>query len=292
MTHEIYGAEIPLDMYGPTLFNYRHIYRGFPGRNNLTAPISMQVQDLDFEFGVDFVIPPETIYPQDQEFYLLDAPRCSLLELDIEWGQVINIVDGGTAANMALTDFGLTTGNPSVDVEVIQVLDKEDLPLTALVKRMSFELDTSGSPFPVTNDKIRDLPTGETIRSLLLRQYTRSTTAGQPTAAALTYVDPVKPEVDSGISRIGVRVNEKYIKHARSWQNLREQMRDQFNLPACPIGFAMLEWVELGNVDRALFTQDFIEKRLRLDVAGSVVTQANQRTEMTLTTIRANPQLQ
>jgi hypothetical protein len=291
ITHEIFGAEVPLDMSGPALNLYRQFYKQTPMRNNTSLPIQNNVTNWNFDFMVDYIVPPENIFPADQEFYLLDLPRTSLAELDIEWGNPQNVIDG-TAGVVALGAFGTAgVGSPSVDVEVIQVLDKEDLPLTALVRRFTFEQDLSGTPFPVTNDKIRDLPLGESVRSYMIRQYTRSTVAGQTTALALTYLDPVNPEVDAGITRVGVRVNEKYIKQARSWQNLKEQNRDQHRVIHPPIGTAMLEYVEDGNIDRVLFTQDFVEKRSRLDLAGSVVTATNARAEITQTSIRPNPRL-
>ncbi len=289
MTHEIFGGEVLVDMYGPALYHLNELYQQSPNRANLSQPLSTQTNlASNFDFLVDFEFPPQNIFPADQEFYLLDAPRCSLLQLDLEWGNGVSVIQGGTTA---LTAFASGSGTPSVDLEMIQVLDKEDLPLTALCRRYSTELDISASPFPVTNDKIRDLPTGEAIRSVMFRQYIRDTTAGQPTSVAATILDPVNPEVDTGITRIGARVNEKFITHGRSWQNLRERNRDQFRVLAMPIGIGVLDWVEDGNVDRVLFTQDFVEKRLRLDIGGSVVTAANARAELTFTTIKPNPQM-
>lgn len=288
MTHEIFGTEIPLDMYGPSLYYYRSFYTGHPDRMNLSAPMTVQVQDTDFDFELSWQAPPELIFPADQEFYILDAPRCSLLELDIEWGNAAGPVEGGTTS---LTDIELTTGNPSVDIELVQVLDKEDLPLVALCKRVSSELDISATPFPVTNDKIQDLATGESIRSIMLKQYTRSTTAGQPTSVVATLLNPIKPEVDAGLTRIGVRVNEKYVRHWRTWPPLQAWNKKQYSMTAVPIGYGIIEFVDDGNIDRVLFTQDFVERRMRLDLAGSVVTGTSNRIERTLTTIRPNPRL-
>ncbi len=288
-THEIYAGEVLCDLYGPSLFHLQEFYQQAPNRINLSQPLSTQTNLVsNFDFLVDFEFPPQNIFPADQEFFLLDAPRASLLELDLEWGNGISVIQGGTTA---LTAFGSGSGTPSCDLEMIQILDKEDIPLTALCRRYSTELDISATPFPVTNDKIRDLPTGEAIRSILVRQYLRDTTAGQPTSAAATILDPINPEVDTGVSRVGVRVNEKYISHGRSWQNLRERNRDQYRLLAMPIGYGMLEFVEDGNIDRVLFTQDFVEKRSRLDIGGSVVTGTNARAELIFTTIKPNPQL-
>jgi len=200
-------------------------------------------------------------------------------------------MDGGTYANFA---YGSAqTGLPTVDAEVIQVLDQSHNPLTAMVRRQSREIDLSATPFPVTRDLIAQVPTGESIRSILLRQYTRDTTAGQPTSAALTLVDPINPAVDAGITDVGMRVNTKFIREWNSFPQLQDQNARDFGIPSgqWPLGVGVIEFVRNHDIDRVLFTQDFVTRRLQLDIAGTVVTQTAGRVELLTTSIKPNPQL-
>lgn len=287
-THEIYGSDTPLDLAGPTLFTYQEIYNSAPPRLNTSAPLTNQISTVDFEFIIPYQFPPENIFGRDQLAYLHDATRDSFLQLVITWGDPTDVVPGCTAT---LSAFGSGSGNPTCDVELIQVLDQETNPFTALVRRASKEVDLSGVPFPVTNDKVTDLPIGETIRSLLLKQYVRSTTAGVPTSEAASLVDPINPGVDAGLTMVGVRVGLNYIRRNLSWNNSKQVAVNQFRLHPFPLGYDILEWVDRGNIDRALFTQDFTTRRLSLDLAGTVITQSNGRLEITTTSIKPNPQI-
>lgn len=290
--HDIFGQDSPIDMPGPTLFTYREIYTGQPGTADVSPKLSIQNGTFDFVFQIDMQFPPELIAQAQVPYYLLDAPRCSLLQLNLDWGGAGGALpwDGNT---VALSAFASGSGSPTVDVEVIQVLDQANNPLTAMVRRQSREIDLSGSPFPVTADLITAVQTGESIRSVLLRQYTRDTTAGQPTSAALTLVDPVNTGVDAGITTVGMRVNTQFIRRWQSFPQLQDQnLRDyRVNAGAWPLGIGVIEFANKGNIDRVLFTQDFVTRRLQLDLAGTVVTQSNGRVELVTTSIKPNPQL-
>lgn len=285
MTHDIFKAQIICDMSGPSLYAYNQIYNGVTGRLEVTPLLSVNIGEYDYDFTLSVFFPPELIFPRDQEVYLLDGPRCSRLQAEIDWGSAASAIEGGTTA---LANFGQTTGNPEVDVEVEQVLDKEGLPHVALVQRLSLEETLAAA---LTDGRIRDLATGESVRSYMLKQYTRSLTAGQPTSVAATLLDPIENGVDAGLGRVSLRVNERAIRTWRGWQNLRDQNRKNFRLDAVPLGYAMIEFVEEGNIDRVLFTQDYVQRRLRLDLAGDVIAGANNRIEITTTSIKANPNL-
>lgn len=293
-THDIFGQDTPLDVPGPTLFVYREIYSDTPGPGTLDVNplLSLQNGSYDFVIGLDYQVPPEKIVQKQLPFFLLDAPRCSFLQLGIQWGGPgdASPMDGAT---YALTAFGSASGLPTVDVDVVQVLDQAHNPLTAMIRRQSREIDLSGTPFPVTRDLITQVPTGESIRSILLRQYIRDTTAGQPTSSALTLVDPINPGVDAGITDVGMRVNTKFIREWNSFPQLQDQNAQDTGMPpgAWPEGIGIIEFVRNHDIDRALFTQDFVTRRLQLDLAGTVVTQANGRVELLTTSIKPNPQL-
>lgn len=290
-SHDIYGNDTPLDVPGPTLFTYRELYSDTPGPGQLdvSTPLSLQNNSYDYQFTIDYQFPPENTLQKQWQFFLLDAPRTSLLQLVIQWGGpgAATWVDGAT---QTITAFGSGSGSPTVDIDVIQVLDQAHNPLTSMVRRVSREIDLSGSPFPVTRDLIVQLPTGESIRSVLLRQYVRDTTAGQPTSAALTLVDPVVT-TDSGISDVGIRVNSKFIREWNSFQALQEQNSQDLGLPTMPLGIGLIDFVTNRDIDRALFTQDFVTRRLQLDLAGTVVTQSNGRVELLTTSVKPNPQM-
>lgn len=292
-SHDIFGQDTPLDVPGPTLFTYREIYSDTPGPglNDVTPLLSLQNGSYDFVFGLDWQVPPEKLVQKQLPWFLLDAPRCSLLQLLITWGGSgdASAADGAT---QALTAFGSGSGSPTVDVDVLQVLDQANNPLTAMVRRQSREVDISGSPFPVSRDLILQVPTGEGIRSILARQYVRDTTAGQPTSAALTLVDPNLVS-DNGITDIGMRVGLNFIREWNTFQALQEQNAQDYGIsaPQWPLGTGVIEFVRNHDIDRQLFTQDFITRRLQLDIAGTVNTQSNGRVEFLTTTIKPNPQL-
>ena len=292
-THDIFGSDSPLDVPGPSLFAYREIYSDVPGpgTKDCSPLISPQVGIYNWLFQVDMQFPPEKIVQKQLPFYLLDAPRCSLLQAVIQWGGPNNasFMDGGTYANYAYASA--QAGLPTVDIEAIQVLDQVHNPLTAMVRRQSREIDLSGTPFPVTRDLIAVLPTGESIRSIMLRQYIRDTTAGQPTSAALTLLDPINPGVDAGITDIGMRVNTKFIREWNSFPQLQDQNSRDYGVQAWPLSIGVIEFVRNHDIDRVLFTQDFVTRRLQLDLAGTVVTQAAGRVELLTTSIKPNPQL-
>lgn len=292
-THDIFGQDTPLDVPGPTMFVYREIYSDVPGpgTKDVTPLLSAQNGVYNWLFQIDVQFPPEKIVQKQLPFYLLDAPRCSLLQAVIQWGGpgAGSFMDGGTYANFA---FGSAqSGTPTVDIEAIQVLDQAHNPLTAMVRRQSREIDLSATPFPVTRDLIAQVPTGESIRSILMRQYVRDTTAGQPTSAALSLVDPVNPGVDAGITDIGMRVNTKFIREWNSFPQLQDQNTRDYGVQAWPPGIGVIEFVRNHDIDRVLFTQDFVTRRLQLDIAGTVVTQAAGRVELLTTSIKPNPQL-
>lgn len=291
-THDIFGSDVPLDVPGPSLATYREIYNNSPGlaTQDTNPLLSLQNGTYDFVFFLDYQYPPEKIMQAQIPFYILDGPRCSALDLFIQWGgpNSASFVDGGT---LALTGYQGLTSLPTVDVDVVQVLDQTNNPLTAMVRRQSREIALSGSPFPVTRDLITAVQTGESIRSIMLRQYVMDTTAGQPTSAALTLVDPINPAVDPGITDIGMRVNTKFIREWNSFPQLQDQNIKDSGVSTWPNGIGIIEFVRNGDIDRVLFTQDFVTRRLQLDIAGTVVTQANGRCEFLTTSIKPNPQL-
>lgn len=293
-THDIFGGDTPLDAPGPSFLTYREIYNNGPSQYNsdVTPLLSLQNGTYDFIFFVDYQYPPEKIMQAQIPYFLLDAPRCSLLQLDILWGgpNSASFIDpSGTL--LTLTGYQGLTSLPVVDVDVIQVLDQANNPLTAMIRRQSREVALTGSPFPVTRDLILQLATGESIRSVFVRQYIQDTTAGQPTSAASSMVEPINPGVDAGITDIGMRVNTKFIREWTSFQALQAQNIKDYGVSQMPVGVGVIEFVRNGDIDRVLFTQDFVTRRLQLDLAGSVVTQANGRVEFLTTSIKPNPQL-
>lgn len=292
-THDIYSADTPVDVSGPAQFVYREIYSDVPGpgTKDTTPLLSAQNGAYNWLFQIDVQFPPEKIVQKQLPFFLLDAPRCTLLQAVIKWGgpNAASFMDGGTYANFAYNSA--QSGTPTVDVEAIQVLDQSHNPLTAMTRRQCREIDLSGTPFPVTRDIIAAIAPGESIRSIMLRQYVRDTTAGQPTSAALSLVDPINPAVDAGITDVGVRVGGTFIREYNSFPQLQDQNTRDYGVQAWPPGVGVLEFVRNHDIDRVLFTQDFTTRRLSLDIAGTVVTQANGRVELYTTSIKPNPQM-
>jgi len=106
-------------------------------------------------------------------------------------------------------------------------------------------------------------------------------------------VDPINPAVDAGITDIGMRVNTKFIREWNSFPQLQDQNARDFGIPSgqWPLGVGVIEFVRNHDIDRVLFTQDFVTRRLQLDIAGTVVTQTAGRVELLTTSIKPNPQL-
>lgn len=294
LNHQIFKAQTPLDVDGPTLAAYRQIYGGVPIFAQVDPTLSTAVGEYDFVFVLDYQHTPEIIFPADQQFFEMDAPRLTSYDLEIEWGNADSVVEGGTTS---LTNFGATTGSPEVDVELFEVLDRENLPLRSIIKRVASDdaLATAIGGAGANNVgrviATDTFPIGETIRSLLLKQYVRSATAGQPLTAVATLRDPVEPGVDNGLGVVMLRVNERPIQHYPSWQALRRENEMVYRSSPMPLGYGIIDFVQVANIDRVLFTSDFPEKRLRLDLAGSVVGVTDQRLERLFTTILDNPQI-
>src|SRR5260370_20753707 len=87
-THDIFGQDSPLDVPGPTMFVYREIYSDVPGPGTKdTSPLlSTQNGVYNWLFQIDVEFPPEKIVQKQLPFYLLDAPRCSLLQTVLKCG--------------------------------------------------------------------------------------------------------------------------------------------------------------------------------------------------------------
>ena len=295
--HEIYGQDTPLDMSGPSLFTYREFYRPGPGRLNTSIAITAQIATIDFEFQIDYDFVPEMIQAHDVPYFLHDAPRDSSLIATISWGSAKNVVQGSTSA---LTAFGSASGSPTCDITIEQVLDMLHSPLTSMYRRQSLLLDAS-APAVVDPNVITPLVTGETIRSLMIKQFVKETTAGLPPWQAATLVDPISPGAagvgDAGINVLGVKVGKNYIRKYANWQDLKEENRKDYGLVVVPSAYAMIDWAipptPGGNadIDRSLVTQDFITRRLALTLNGTLVTQANGQVEITTSSIKPNPQI-
>ena len=271
--HKNIGNREILNLEGVDLFRYAQFY-------NLVQPRA-EGGGLDFAIGeYDFdVMYPIAFWTQltnagGRKNTILDAPSFNHLQLDITWAGVTDFVTGGTTA---FTDFGGTTGNPSVTLHRrVALLGPEQIDFNpALIKRTYESVGLSSNAL---TDGIltRNLPIGNTLRSVMLKAGTRSGASG----AFATVSDAL-------ITRMKLKLSGEQIRDY-DWNAFgRINEVQQLMSLGCPVGYRLMEFVEEGDLDDGLITVDFGARGIEPALAVTSTSVADGRVNVITTEILA-----
>jgi hypothetical protein len=281
--HDIFGAKTIINLRGATLYRRAHMFYGVPP--TAATPIGPGIANWDviLHYSIPFVL--ESVDESEQWQTLLDAPRCSSLQLEIDFaaGRDYGVPAGATT--YVFTQFGGAAGTPELRVTKLIPLGLKGSPYTARVEKV----DVMNAIALAQTEQQRignEIPTGNTVRMLLLKQYTQDAGVAAPCAVAMTA--PVLVAAP-GMTSIRLLKDDTPIRSWDLWHDAEEECQLAKHLAAWPPGYVLIDFAEFGTLRDALLTQDYPANKSRLEFKGLINALATNSVDFGIDQVFANP---
>jgi hypothetical protein len=271
--HRNEGTREILSMEGSDLWNYALFY-GLVPPQAVGGGLNEQIGEYDFEVFYPISFAAELTDPSGKFHTILDAPSYDALQLDITWAALADFVTGGTTA---FSDFGVTTGVPTVTIlrEVALLGENQALFNPGWVRR-TFESVLLSSTGLTDGLITRNIPRGNVIRSIMLKQGTRAGASGLWTTVSNTI-----------LTRVRLKLSGQQIRD-HNWLPLQQINRmDYAIVGGVQTGYGVIEFVRDGDLDDGLQTVDLPARGVELQLTGDVTSTANARFQVITTEIIA-----
>ena len=215
--------------------------------------------------------PPRSLL-RDNLFGLQDFSIYSQVDLLLDFGTNPGaIASGFTGTTWTLTDFGLSTGSPTVQVHRECALPGKNAPINKFhyiysSKKIAIQA-VIGSTF--ADQKITDLNAGNMIRFIQMRQYAENASVDglmdQSAGASLARIGD-----NSNIGTYRVRVKVNGAEKARAfWPDLQERNRKDYSQTILmPQGYALFDWSNLGPMSDIFDARGFGVGAVRWELFG------------------------
>lgn len=284
--HEIFGSKMRVNRTGASLFRMYQAFNGTMGLNASTPALAvgMANYDLHLQLCLPFVLPG--LSERATIPFLLDAPRCGALNLEIDLAHGADLVQTGGATTWTWSAFG-GGGNPSLYVTLLQVNGLKHLPKTAMVAFLD-RVDSLAAANAIDNQIGNDLRLDGALARLWLKQYVQDA-AQQPTCAA-TMNSPDTPAA-SGLVHPQFFIDAKSIRDYRQWTQLEAENKQDRQLEAWPTGYGLVDFVEDGDLREIVPAGDLIKTGHKLGIGGLNNALANGQLETGWDLLYPNPQI-
>lgn len=271
-THRTRGFRELLNLEGVDLWNYASFY-------GLVQPwaegggLSEQIGEYDFSVFYPIVFHAELVNASGKFYTLLDAPQYDSLQMEITWAAATDFVAGGTTS---FTDFGGTTGNPTITVfRESPLLGAAAAKFSPGWMKRTFETLAFSSTGLTDGLITRNIPRGNTIRSIMLKAGARSAGSGFWTTVNDT----------SFLTRVRLKLSGALIRDL-DWLALGEVNRADYAMAGGPpVGYRIIEFVRDGDVDDGLITVDLPARGVEVQLTGDVTSLSNGRINVVTTEI-------
>jgi hypothetical protein len=284
MNHEIFGNKTFINLAGSTLYRRAHIFGGVPPTAIGGIAVGNAAYDCEVHYPIPFVV--ESVYESEQIGTLLDAPRCSSLQVEIDFGVGTDLVQTGGGTTYAFAAFG-GGGNPELTIEKLLPLGFKGSPLRPMVQK--FDVVNPIAAAQTEQQRIgNEIPTGDTIRMLMLKQYVQDAATAVPCAQTMT--SPVLAAA-AGMTSIQIKRNSQPIREYRRWRDCEFENQWRRRLAAWPAGYTLFDFAEFGTLNDALYTQDYPANKTRLEVSGLVNALAANVVEFIYDVVLPNPKM-
>jgi hypothetical protein len=219
----------------------------------------------DFRFRLIIPFVPYPCNLEEQTRYLLDVPNYDNLQFRVFWGSDKSILSGQTTAS-TFSAYGSGTGNPLLSVIVNRALggiEKFAGFVPGRVFRVFYEDTSSLITTTATGTKLRYLPKGYSLKSILLKtghKYT-SGNSGENAYDTLT---------DGALANIKLKNGSNEIFFYRDFYDMKENsqslMRGAVSVntpPALDAGYAVHEFAPIYfSSDADILSQAFDTRKL------------------------------
>lgn len=274
--HRAYGDQEILNLEGVDLWVHQAHYALCPPlalAGGLAAAVG--VYDFEVAYPVEFALPMTN---RRGKFYtMLDAPSFDALQLEITWCNLVDFLTAATFTFQAFGGVGGAAGVPGVTIHKrVPLLGADAVKFAPGIVKRTFESVAFNAVGLVDGLISRNVPRGNTLRSIMIKQGTRAAQAG----AWATIVNNI-------LTRPRLKVSNNSIRDY-DWNALQAITRQRYNMQLGPFpGYGIFEFVEDGNIDDGLITVDYPAKGVELQVTGDVTATANARFNLVYTEIVA-----
>ena len=264
------------------LFKFFHEYipigmslAGLPGVGGTTLPLGLAATaNGTFDGYAFFYVPlsPPRSLLRDNLYGLQDFSIYSQVDLLLDFGtNPGSIASGFTGDTFTLTDFGLGTGTPTVQIHREVALPGKGAPINKFHYIYSSKKIAISSVIGATfaDQKITDLNAGNMLRFLMMRQYSENASVdGLIDQTAGVSLARIADNSNPGTFRARVKVNGA--EKARGfWTDLQERNRYTYKLrEAMPVGYALFDWSNLGPMSDIFDARGFGVGSVRWELFG------------------------
>jgi hypothetical protein len=249
-----------------------------------TGAIGLTVANHDIRFVLPITFPPENLPLYMQAPHLLDAPHYENLMLEIKFADFKNTHDPDATSTETWTAFGSAAGDPRVRVAArFAQFGPDGAPDFVPAPVWRFYEENTGSD--ITGGKVgarvKEIDTGNLIRSLLIKSGVKYTTPTAGNSVFATLSDSILAELEVMYSL------KKGLGHYNSFYSLQEGQAHFDRIAPSP-GYARIDWVQQEDLRTAWDTSGLVgapNVYLKADVTGA----ANQAVGVAVQEIRGVP---
>ena len=283
--HKALGDYTRLLLQGSHVWQRGNIFKSF-NHTRTGVPASGAIANNDITIVYNLPLVPARARPEEQIFYLLDAPMWNSLNLFVDWSDANSAVSGGDRT-LALSAFGSATGTPTLTVtRVVAKLKGDRLKLSPIPVRETFkQIDISAG---FADGLITPINPGNFIKELMLVTGVIATGASAPKAG-----DNFLTMSDNIYSRVKIK-RDDVIQRDTPWFELQNFSGAQLELGiAWPSGYNLIDFNNCDPNSRTLATsydtRQLALQNLRFELWGDVTATTNEKLHLISTELSGLP---
>jgi hypothetical protein len=289
-THTKYGAQTPVRLRGAAIRDLSSIFGrgGYVPFSKVFKTGTLGTFDgaasTNYDVDVEWLlpIPPQGIPLADQILYAVKGPEwAGDLHLEFDTGDGTSL--GTTSGNITFSAYNSGSSSPQISVSLIRPCMTVAL-MNAITPGITFktyrDLASILQAATFTGQKISDLNVGKGTTRLIQRTGTLQTSVSAGVNVMSAYSDSI-------ITRAFPSLDGKPLKNPYSIFETKDY--EAYALGnALPLGYAIHDWIEGGNV-HSMFQSQSLTAARRFELDGDVTAASNQGGELIQEEILGSP---
>lgn len=261
--HPSFGNQQILNRTGGTIQQYRYLMTRRQPTLTSNPAFSEAVGTYDILQILDLQYPLENVYSQFKQDTLLDTRVLTSYSIQVQIAPPSDLVTPAGTTTFAWSAYGSNAGNPTLDIERIEVLGFNGAPTgkeSLVIRTARYDSIANNVAAGNLNGQPLTRDVRSVVRLLGLKQYIQSANG---ISVPSSFLNPIQ-DTDPGIAIPQLFRGGKAIRSPRNWQTFQSEASDDFAINM-PDGYGFWDFVASGNMMEAMPTGSFQNPKVGVD---------------------------